>query len=76
LGEFRSDVDSDVAARIFLSGLLVQLTWQELAADVPGLGIDADRLIDSAVELLFAGLRPMVAGVAPSSGTDGSARRL
>jgi AcrR family transcriptional regulator len=59
-GEFRSDVDSDVAARIFLSGLLVQLMWQPLSADIPGLAIDPDHLLDSAIALLVAGLQPVV----------------
>lgn len=65
-GEFRSDVDADVAARVFLTGLLGQVTWQRHAPSVPGLRIDQDRLIDSAVELLLAGLRPVAA--APRTG--------
>jgi AcrR family transcriptional regulator len=60
-GEFRSDVDSSVAARIFLSGLLVQLMWQPLSVDIPGLAIDADHLIDSSIALLVAGLQPVEA---------------
>jgi AcrR family transcriptional regulator len=61
-GEFRSDVDSDVAARIFLSGLLMQLMWQPLSVDIRGLAIDPDHLLDSAVVLLVAGLKPAVHG--------------
>jgi AcrR family transcriptional regulator len=57
-GEFRSDVDSGVAARIFLSGVLMQLMWQQLSADIPGLAIDPDRLVDAAIALLVAGLEP------------------
>jgi AcrR family transcriptional regulator len=58
-GEFRGDVDSDVAARIFLSGLLVQLMWQPLSPDIPGLAVEPNRLIDSALALLLAGLKPV-----------------
>ena len=56
-GEFRADVDGEVAARVFVTGLMVQLVWQHSATDVPRMVIDQERLIDSAVELLLAGLR-------------------
>ena len=56
-GEFRVDADGEIAARVFVTGLMVQLVWQQSAADVPGMAIDQERLIDSAVELLLAGLR-------------------
>ena len=56
-GEFRSDADGLVAARDLISALLLQLMWQQHAAAVPGLAIDENRLIDSAVELFLAGLR-------------------
>jgi AcrR family transcriptional regulator len=56
-GEFRSDADSEVAARVSMSGLMLQLVWQQHAGTVPGIEIDEDRLIDSAVELLLQGLR-------------------
>ena len=56
-GEFRRDVDSDVVARVILSGVLLQVLWQRHAPAVPGLAVDQDRLIDSATELLLAGLR-------------------
>jgi AcrR family transcriptional regulator len=57
IGEFRADADSDVAARITMSGLILQFVWQQFAAGAPNVAIDADRLIDSAAELLLAGLR-------------------
>ena len=41
-----------------ISGLITQIVWQPLAADVPELLIDDDRLIDSAVELLLHSLWP------------------
>jgi hypothetical protein len=59
-GEFRPDVDAQVAARIVISGLMTQLVWQPIAVEVPGLGMDEDRLIDSTVDLLLHGLRPPV----------------
>ncbi|MGH9884318.1 MAG: TetR/AcrR family transcriptional regulator [bacterium] len=58
-GEFRRDADADVAGRVVLSGVLLQVLWQRHAPSVPGLGIDEDRLIDSAADLLLAGLRPV-----------------
>jgi AcrR family transcriptional regulator len=60
-GEFRSDVDSDVAARVVLTGLMGQVIWQRYAAELPVLGVDIDRLIDSSLDLLLAGLRPVAA---------------
>jgi AcrR family transcriptional regulator len=59
-GEFRADVDSEVAARITIAGLITQMVWQASAPDVAELLIDEDRLIDSAVELLLHGLLPAV----------------
>jgi AcrR family transcriptional regulator len=57
-GEFRRDVDSEVAARITLSGLILQFIWQQSTERVPGLAIDADRLIDSAADVLLNSLQP------------------
>ena len=65
-GEFRPDADSQVAARVLLSGLMLQVVWQQYADSVPGLAIDEDRLIDSAVELFLHGLRPIAAAPAAS----------
>ena len=59
-GEFRADVDAEVAARVIISGLITQMVWQPLAPEVPELLVDEDRLIDSAVELLLHGLWPAV----------------
>jgi AcrR family transcriptional regulator len=55
-GEFRQDADGEVGARLLVSGLLVQIMWQQHAADVPEVTMDQDRLIDSSVELFLAGL--------------------
>jgi hypothetical protein len=57
-GEFRLDADSEVAARITMSGLILQLAWQRFADGAPHVGIDADQLIDSTADLLLQGLRP------------------
>lgn len=56
-GEFRPDADGDVGARVLVSGLMLQLMWQQHADAVPAMAVDEDRLIDSAVELFLAGLR-------------------
>lgn len=58
-GEFRSDVDSEVAARIVMTGLLGQVIFQQHAGAVPALRIEQDRLIESTVEILLAALRPV-----------------
>ena len=59
-GEFRPDVDAESAARVVIAGLMAQLVWQGLADEVPGLAIDEDRLVDSTVDLLLHGLRPVL----------------
>lgn len=59
-GEFRRDADAEVAGRVFLTGLMGQVMWQRYAGEVAAMRIDADRLIDSAVDLLLAALRPPV----------------
>jgi AcrR family transcriptional regulator len=56
-GEFRADADGEVAARLLISGLILQRMWQEHAAAVVALEIDDDRLVNSAVELFLAGLK-------------------
>lgn len=58
-GEFRPDADGDVAARLLVSGLLQQTVWQQYADAVPNLTVAQDRLVDSALELLLHGLRPL-----------------
>lgn len=56
-GEFRRDADAEVAARILVSGLMTQVALQAHADALPELAIDLDRLVDSAVEGMLAGLR-------------------
>ena len=55
-GEFRRDVDSEVAARVTLSGLILQFTWQQGTESIANLAIDPDRLIDSTADLLLRSL--------------------
>ena len=57
-GEFRKDVDSEVAARVTISGLILQLAWQQFGKGAPSVAIDRDQLIDSTSEFLLHGLRP------------------
>ena len=57
-GEFRKDVDSEVVARVTISGLILQSAWQQFAEDAPSMAIDRDQLIDSTSEFLLHGLRP------------------
>jgi AcrR family transcriptional regulator len=74
-GEFRPDADGDVGARVLVSGLMLQLLWQQHVRAVPAIAVDADRLIDSSVDLFLAGLRtPDPARAAPVP-RRGSARR-
>jgi hypothetical protein len=56
-GEFRPDADGEVGARLLVSGLMVQLMWQQHAQAVPEVAVDEDRLIDSSVEHFLASLR-------------------
>lgn len=62
-GEFRSDVDPDVAARVFFSGLMLQASLHVHL----GLGeiepCDPDRIFDSSLDLFLHGLA--VTHVAP-----------
>ncbi len=69
-GEFRTDVDSEVAARVVITGLITQMIWQPLAPQVPELLIDEDRLIDSTVDLLLHGLWHAVVVALPDSAGD------
>jgi AcrR family transcriptional regulator len=57
-GEFRPDADGEVAARLLVSGLMLQSMWRHHAASVPALAMDDDRLLGSSVELFLASLRP------------------
>ncbi|HKG91608.1 MAG TPA: TetR/AcrR family transcriptional regulator [Gemmatimonadaceae bacterium] len=67
-GEFRQDADAEVAARMLTSGLMLQLIWQQTPQLLPDACIDADRLLDSAVELFLHGLRPAVTVSAGATG--------
>jgi AcrR family transcriptional regulator len=64
-GEFRPDADGEVGARILVSGLMLQLLWQQHRADVRQLEMDADRLLDSSIELFLAGLRSSTSATRP-----------
>jgi AcrR family transcriptional regulator len=57
-GEFRADADGEPGARILVSGLMLQLMWQQHVTAVPELSVNEDRLIDAAVDLFLAGLMP------------------
>jgi hypothetical protein len=65
-GEFRPDADGDVGARVLVSGLMLQLLWQQHVRAVPAIAVDADRLIDSSVDLCLAGLRATGPAAPPS----------
>jgi AcrR family transcriptional regulator len=56
-GEFRADADGDAGARLLVSGLILQLMWQQHGDAVEPLAIDTDRLIDSAIDYFLAALR-------------------
>jgi len=55
--EFRADADAEVAARLLVSGLMLQLMWRLRRDAVSAIEIDESRLVDSAVELFLAALR-------------------
>ncbi len=55
-GEFRADVDADVAARLVVSGLMLQATLQEHLGLADLAPCDTDRIFDSAVDTLLRGL--------------------
>ena len=54
-GEFRADADSETAARILISGLVLQRLWND--DDIPEIAIDGDRLIDASITLFLRSLR-------------------
>jgi AcrR family transcriptional regulator len=66
-GEFRADADGEVGARLLVSGLMLQLMWQEHAQAVPELSVNRERLINAAVDLFLAAL---VAPGQPNMVTD------
>jgi AcrR family transcriptional regulator len=58
-GEFRADADAEVAARLLVSGLMLQFVWQQKVEGVSGFAIAERRLLDSAVDLILHSLRPV-----------------
>ena len=58
-GEFRTDADADVAARMLVAGLLQQTVWQQHGDRVPEITMEQDRLVDSALDLFLHSLRPV-----------------
>ena len=58
-GEFRADADADVAARLLVSGLMLQLVWQQKVEGISGFSIAERRLLESAVDLTLHSLRPV-----------------
>jgi AcrR family transcriptional regulator len=56
-GVFRHEVDSEVAARVLLSGLMLQLIWKRQPELRLAMRVDPDRLIDSALDVFLHGLR-------------------
>jgi AcrR family transcriptional regulator len=63
-GEFRADVDSEVAGRLVVSGLMLQAAFQFHIGVGDLAPCNADRIFDSAVDLFLHGLA--VTHVAPS----------
>jgi len=59
-GEFRPDVDAHVAARIFTSGLIMQLLWRNSMGLDTLDALDPARMVDSTIELFLHSLRPTV----------------
>jgi len=57
-GELRADADAEVAARVLVSGLMVQLVWQQQVDGIPGFAISERRLLHSAIDLFLHSLRP------------------
>ncbi len=57
-GEFRTDVDSEVVARVLVSGLMLQATLHIHLGLADRAPCDPDRLFDSAVEHFLHGLAP------------------
>jgi AcrR family transcriptional regulator len=55
-GEFRTDVDAEVAARLFVSGLMLQLVWQQNSKKISGVAIGERRLIAGAIDVLLHSL--------------------
>jgi len=55
-GEFRSDVDSEVAARVVITGMLAQVILQKHAEAVPAVRIDRERLSEGTIAFLLSGL--------------------
>lgn len=58
--EFRLDADAEAAARIFTSGLILQLLWRRTMNLDTLDPFDTDRMVDSTIELFLHSLRPTV----------------
>ena len=56
-GEFRADADGEVAARLLVSGLMLQRMWRQHGDDIAAMDIDEERLLESAVELFLSAVR-------------------
>ena len=56
-GEFCADADEEVAARLLVSGLMLQLMWRQHGDAIPAIDFDETRLVESGVELFLAALR-------------------
>ncbi len=59
-GEFRPDVDAQVAARVYTSGLIMQLLWSKSMGPDALASLDPARMVDSTIELFLHSLRPAV----------------
>ena len=55
-GEFRADADAEVAARLLVSGLMLQLVWRRQSDDTSGLAIGEKRLRESTIDLFLHAL--------------------
>ena len=55
-GEFRAAVDAEVTARVFVSGLMLQLVWQQHSKGISGLAIGEKRLLAGAIDALLHSL--------------------
>jgi len=57
-GEFRTDADAQVAARIFTSGVIMQMLWRRSMGLDTLDPFDHTRMVDSTIDLFLHSLRP------------------